>query len=316
MSGERVGRTRHRIQVAAPAGVVYAVLADAAALPLYFAPSIHVERLDFDGEREHLLVWSLLEGRLMSCSSWRRLDPVERRIEFRQELPSAPLDAVSGVIAVRGQGPARTELDLAFGYSVPRLRAPAAPPRLCADLEGPVHLEGLKNFAERWTRLDDLVLSFEDSLRIHGPAEPVYGFLHRAGSWPHLVPHVTRVALTEDTPGVQRMTMQTLTEDGAHTTESVRICFPHAGRIVYKQTSPGRLVAAHTGEWSLDPDERGVTVTARHRVLLREEAVTDVLGEGARLAHARRHVRAALRRHCRAVLERAARHAANPVPAP
>lgn len=92
MAGERDGGVVHRIQVAAPAGVVYAVLADAPKLPLYFAPSIHVERLDtdgVDGGRERLRMWFWVGGRLESWTSWRHLDPVERRIEVRPEAPGS-----------------------------------------------------------------------------------------------------------------------------------------------------------------------------------------------------------------------------------
>ncbi|MEV6963408.1 aromatase/cyclase [Streptomyces sp. NPDC051207] len=309
MSGERVGRATHTVDVAAPAGVVFAVLADATRLPLYFSPSVHVERLQFDGERERLRMWSLMDGQLKSWTSWRRLDPVRRRIEFRQELPAAPLTSMGGTLDVRAQGPHRTQLEVQYHYDAGGRPADEAWVERATEGNTRVQLAELKSFAERWTRLDDLVLSFEDSVRVNGPAELVYDFLYRAGDWPESVPHVTRADLTEDTPGVQRMTMETLTEYGSHTTDSVRICFPHAGRIVHKQTMPHVLLEAHTGEWSVVPDESGVTVLAQHNVVLREENAAAVLGEGADLAHARRHVREEFGRNSRAMLAHAKRHA-------
>lgn len=315
MSGERVDRATHHVRVAAPAGVVYAVLADTAKLPLYFSPSVHVERLEFNGEGERLRMWSLMDGQLKSWTSWRHLDPVERRIVFRQELPPPPLGSMAGVLSIRGNGPHDTELQLQYGYTVTDdLPDDAAWVERVAGLISRTQLADLKSFAERWTRLDELVLSFEDSMRIKGPAELVYDFLYRAGDWPELVPHVTRVGLTEDAPGVQRMTMETRSEYGSHTTESVRICFPHAGRIIYKHIATPALLAAHTGEWSVVPDERGVTVTAKQSVVLREENITAVLGQGADLAHARRHVRAALGRNCLALLTLTKQHAESAVP--
>ncbi|WP_329374979.1 aromatase/cyclase [Streptomyces sp. NBC_01483] len=314
MSGERVDRATHTVHVAAPAGVVYAVLADATRLPLYFSPSIHVERLEFDGERERLRMWSLMDGQLKSWTSWRHLDPVERRIEFRQELPAAPLRSMGGILHVRSEGRHRTELELLYDYSVTGgLPVDEAWAKRAAEGNSRTQLAELKSFAERWTRLDDLVLTFEDSVRVNGPAELVYDFLYRAGDWPELVPHVNRADLTEDAPGVQRMTMETLTEYGSHTTDSVRICFPHAGRIVYKQTVPHVLLEAHTGEWSVVPDESGVTVLAQHSVVLREENIAAVLGEGAGLAHARLHMREELGRDSRALLAHAKRHAESAV---
>jgi aromatase len=294
--------------------VVYGLIADAVKWPLYFSPSIHVEQLEFDGERERLRMWSLMDGQLKSWTSWRHLDPVERRVEFRQELPASPLTSLGGTLNVRSEGPHCTELELLYDFSVTGdLPDDVAWVERVADGNSRAQLADLKGFAERWTRLDELVLSFEDSVRINGPAELVYDFLYRAGDWPELVPHVTRVDLTEDAPGVQRMTMETLTEDGSHTTESVRICFPHAGRIIYKQTATPTLLEAHTGEWSVIPDETGVTVVAQHSVVLREENIAAVLGEHAGLAHARRHVREALGRNCRALLAQAEKHAESAV---
>ncbi|MFJ4832055.1 aromatase/cyclase [Streptomyces sp. NPDC088747] len=309
MSGERADRAAQTVQVAAPAGVVYAALADAVKWPLFFTPSIHVERLEFDGERERLRMWSLVEGQLLSWTSWRHLDPVEHRIEFRQEVPAAVAESMRGVLTIHSRGPHRSEVELCCGPGTGAGTAGA----LHGDTAWAQRAAGLKAFAERWTRLDDLVLSFEDSVRVNGPAELVYDFLYRAGDWPELVAHVTGVHLTEDLPGIQRMTMQTLTEYGAHTTESVRICFPHAGRIIYKQSPVSPLLAAHTGEWSVTPDETGVTVTSRQTVLLREENTTALLGGSIGLAQVRRQVREALGHTCLALLAPAKQHAESAV---
>ncbi|MGW0761143.1 aromatase/cyclase [Streptomyces sp. NPDC002814] len=314
MSAELADKTTHTVRVSAPAGVVYALIADAVKWPLYVSPVIHVEQPEFDGERGWLRMWSLRDGRLESWTSWRHLDPVERRVEFRQELPASPFNSMSGTVQVRSTGPHRTELELRYDVRAAEGTAGhAAWVERAADGGSRAHLAGLKAFAERWTRLDELVLSFEDAVRIHGPAELVYDFLYRAGNWPGLVPHVTRVDLTEDAPGVQHLTMQTQTESGAHTTQSVRICFPHAGRIVYKETATSALLQAHTGEWSVVPDETGVTVIAQHSVVLREEHIAAVLGGHAGVAHARRYVRDRLGRQCLAVLAQAEKHAQSAV---
>ncbi|MBL1087696.1 SRPBCC family protein [Streptomyces actinomycinicus] len=310
MSAERVDRAAHRVHVSAPAGVVYAVLADGAKLPLYCSQSVHVERLEFDGERERLRMWALVGGKVQSWMTWRRLDQLERRLEFVQKLPGSSLDSVRGVLSVRPEGPHDSELELRYGLDdLPETEWV----KQAAGLDVRAQLNQLKGFAERWTRLDDLVLSFEDSVRVHGPAELAYDFLYRAGDWPELVPDVARVALTEEAPGVQRTVLDRLTESGSHTTAAVRICFPHAGRIVYKQTATLPLLAAHTGEWSVTPDEMGTTVTSRQTVVLREEEITAALGRGAGLADARRHVRAMLGRHSLTLLDLARQHAESAV---
>ncbi|KOV55826.1 aromatase/cyclase [Streptomyces sp. MMG1121] len=310
MTGERVDRATYHVHVSAPAGVVYAVLADAAKLPLYCSQSVHVECLESDGERERLRMWSLVGGQVKSWISWRHLDQVERRLEFRQKLPGSPLDSVRGVLSVRPEGPHDTELELRYGLDdLPDTQWVEQ----AAGLDIRAQLTQLKSFAERWTRLDDLVLSFEDSIRVHGPAELAYDFLYRAGDWPELVPDVARVAFAEEAPGVQRLTLERLTENGSHTTAAVRICFPHAGRIVYKQTETLPLLAAHTGEWSVVPDETGTTITSKQTVVLREQDITAVLGPGADLADARRQVRATLGRNSLTLLTLARQHAESAV---
>lgn len=302
MSGERSGTAAHRIRVAAPAGVVYAVLADTAKMPLYFSPSVHVERLAYDGEHERLRMWCLMDGQLKSWTTRRHLDPVTHRIEFQQERPALLPAPLNGVVSLRGLGPHDTALEL---QPTPHAALPALGEWLRSAAE-------VKKFSEHFSRLDDLVLTFEDSLRIHGPAELAYDLLYRAGHWPALLPHLAHATLSEDTPGVQRLTLKTLAQDGLHTTESVRICFPHAGRIVFKQTTCAPHLAAHIGEWSVTPDATGVTLTCWQSVVLREEHPATgphPTGSGSALAGTRRRVRTALSRTSTALLAAAKQHA-------
>ncbi|MET9497747.1 aromatase/cyclase [Streptomyces sp. NPDC006552] len=311
MSSGRVHRTVHSVEVAAGAGVVYGLVSDAVRWPLFFPPNVHVEQLEFDGRDERLRMWALANGEVRSWISQRVQDPAARRIEFHQTRPQAPVETMHGTWIVEERPGGASLLTLLHDFTVAGDRpGDAAWVERACDTNSRAELDNIKRLAERWTRLDELVLSFEDSVRVKGPAELVYDFLYRVGDWPDLIPHVSRLDLTEDSPGVQRMSMDTRTADGnAHTTESVRICFPHAGRIVYKQTATPALMEAHTGEWSVVPDETGVTVVSQHSVLLREEGVERVLGEGADLATARRYVRQALGRNSTATLELAKKHA-------
>ncbi|MER5917759.1 cyclase [Streptomyces sp. NPDC001982] len=164
----------------------------------------------------------------------------------------------------------------------------------------------VRESAEQWERLDELLLSFEDSVHVDGPAELVYDFLYRIGDWADLLPHVDSAAVTEDRsaavtedrPGIQIAALDTCAGETGETlsTRTVRLCFPHAGRIVYQDSAPPGLIAAHSGEWYLVPDEPGVRVVSAHRVMLREQALTAALGEDALLVDARRQVRERLGR--------------------
>ncbi|MEV1026980.1 aromatase/cyclase [Streptomyces sp. NPDC050264] len=315
MSAERVHRTTHQVSVDAPAGVVYGLICDAVRWPLFFPPCIHVEQLEFDGSYERLRMWVTANGRIKSWTSRRTLDAGLRRVEFRQELPASPASSMGGTWTVDPLGADRSRLTLLHEFTV----ADDDPDHVAwleraTDTNSRAELENLRLLAERWGRLDALVLSFEDAVRVNGPAELVHDFLYRIGDWPERVPHVRRLDHTEPEPGVQVMSMDTRTGDGReHTTESVRICFPHAGRIVHKQTATPPLMAAHTGEWSVVPDERGVTVLAQHSVVLREEKITEVLGPDADVAAARRYVRQALGHNSTATLRLAKAHAESAV---
>ncbi|MFE2551145.1 aromatase/cyclase [Streptomyces sp. NPDC059355] len=313
MAAERVHRTVHETEVAAPAGVVYGLIADPVQWPLYFPPNVYVERLEFDGVDERLRMWATANGRVKSWTSRRVLDAAARRIEFRQEVPAAPLSAMNGTWIVEPLGAERSRLVLLHDFAVAGDRAEDVEwVERATDTNSRAELANLARLGERWGSLDDLVMSFEDTVRVDAPPELVYAFLERAEQWPELLAHVSRLELTEpeELPGVQVMVMDTLTADGsAHTTESVRVCFPAAGRIVYKQTRTPALMSAHTGVWTVTGGAYGSTVTSRHGVVLREEAVTGVLGASADLAAARRYVREALGRNSTATMAYAKQYA-------
>ncbi|MFD7259940.1 aromatase/cyclase [Streptomyces sp. NPDC059874] len=306
----RLHHTSHTIEVAAPAGVVYGLIADAAKWPLYFPPNVHVERLAFDGVHEHLAVWATANGRATSWTSRRRLDAAARRIEFRQEVPAAPLSAMTGTWAVESLGAERSRLTLLHEFSVAGDRAEdVAWVNRATDTNSRAELGNIARLGERWGRLDALVMSFEDTVHVAAPPDAVYTFLEKVADWPKLLPHVSRLEVTEEGP-VQVMSMDTLTADGAsHTTDSVRVCFPEARRIVYKQTRTPALMEAHTGSWTVTADAHGTTATAQHSVVLREDAITAVLGEDADLRSARAYLRTALGRNSTATLTFAKRYA-------
>ncbi|MEU5599640.1 SRPBCC family protein [Streptomyces sp. NPDC020298] len=315
MSSQRVHSTEFTVSVAAPAGVVYGLLADAPRWPVFLPTHVHVERMDvgpadFDGAEEHLRVWDVRADHVRSSVARRVLRPRSRSIEFEQSdafLPDAP---TSGAWTVEPEGEDRSLVTL-------RHDRPAAPGQTPAQLEADVRaqLAGVRETAEHWEKLDELLLSFEDSVHVEGPSELVYDFLYRIEDWVELIPHVEWVGVTEDQPGVQVTALDSCaTETGETvTTEAVRLCFPHAGRIVYKETVTSELIAAHSGEWSLVPDEAGVRVVSAHHVMLREEALPAVLGEGALLVDARRYVREWLGRASTEALALAKWHAESAV---
>ncbi|ATZ29818.1 Polyketide cyclase / dehydrase and lipid transport (plasmid) [Streptomyces lavendulae subsp. lavendulae] len=311
MSVERVHRMSHAVDAAAPAGVLYNVVADTAPWPLFLPDTVHVERLDSTGTTDRFSQWADTDGRPRP-TLWRRtLDAHRRRIDFRRERPADPVTTQGGSWSVEELAPGWSRLTLEQDITVAGNRSADVERVLASARDGARSVLGrLGAVAERWRRLDGLLLSFEDSVRIPGPGEPVHEFLYRVGSWPGRVAHVVGAEVTEVSAGVQRTSMVNLADDGsAYTTEEVRVCFPAAGRIVFKRTRPHPLLAAHAGEWSVEPDATGVTVVCRHDVLLDAGAVERMLGPGADPARAGRHVREVLGRESRATLEPAQQYA-------
>jgi aromatase len=148
----------------------------------------------------------------------------------------------------------------------------------------------------------DLLLSFTDAVHIDGTAKNVYDFLNEADRWSERLPHVARVQLAEETPGLQLLTMDTRAKDGSeHTTTSVRVCFA-PDRIVYKQIVLPALMTLHTGFWELTEDGSGTTATSGHTVVLNTANIAAVLGPDADLERARAYVRTALSTNSRATL--------------
>ncbi|MEU8432014.1 SRPBCC family protein [Streptomyces sp. NPDC029216] len=313
MSVERVHRLSYAVDAAAPAGALYTLVADTTPWPLFLPDTVHTERLEFDGAVERYSHWAGVDGEL-GRSLWRRaLDAGRRRVDFREERPAGPLRGACGSWRVEELAPGWSRLVLEQELTVEEV--PGAERILAgAGARGRAVADGLRAVAERWRGLDALLVSCEESVRIQGPPEAVHAFLYEVGSWAGRVAHVAGAEVVEDRPGVQRARLVNLAEDGSrYPTDEVRVCFPAAGRIVFKRTRPHPLLAAHAGEWSVEPDPAGVTVVGRHDVLLDEGAVERVLGPGADLARARRYVREVLGRESRAVLGPAQEYAGEPV---
>lgn len=287
--------TSHTVAVQAPPEAVYAIVADVARWPLRFAPNVHVEHLERTATTERLQIWATANGEVRTWISRRELDPDARRVTFRQEVPSSPVAFMRGewIITPAAGGTSHLELTHDFG-AVDDDPAGVEWITRATDRNSAAELDAVRALAERYGRLGELELAFEDTVHVEGSADDVFDFLYQAGEWPSRLPHVDRLDLQEDVPGIQVMSMDTRTADGSvHTTRSVRVALGR-DRLLYKQTETPALMTAHTGEWSLTTVDDGVLATSRHSVVIRPEAVAGVLGASATVADARAFVQKAL----------------------
>ncbi|PWI45363.1 aromatase/cyclase [Streptomyces sp. ICBB 8177] len=302
--------TTHAIDVAAPARVVYGIIADVETWPQHFKPNVHVERLEEEAGLERIRIWATANGEVKTWSSVRTLDPEARRVTFRQDVSTPPVAAMGGewIVTATGEDTSRLQLKHDF-QAIDDDPANVEWINKALDENSGKELAGIKEVAELADRLGELVFSFTDTVHVEGDGADVFDFLNRSDLWPERLPHVAKLDLTEDTPGLQVMRMDTSTKDGSvHTTESVRVCFA-PGRIVYKQTTVPLLMTAHTGEWLITPSGTGVDVSSTHTVTLRTDTIERILGEGKTTADARAYVHKALSTNSGVTLQHAKAYA-------
>ncbi|MFE3520318.1 aromatase/cyclase [Streptomyces sp. NPDC059161] len=287
--------TLHSVAVAAPAEVVYGIVADVTKWPQYFGPNVHVEHLEQDAGSERIRIWATANGAVKTWVSRRTFDAERLRVDFRQEVSAPPVAGMGGAWVVSPVDAGTSLLELHHDFEAVG-DAPESVDWINAavDRNSATELNNIKELAERHAELDELVFTFDDTVHMDADGADVFDFLNRAGLWPERLPHVARLDLTEDEPGVQVMAMDTSTADGSvHTTESIRVVFA-PDRIVYKQTTVPGLMTAHTGRWTIVAAGGGVDVTSRHTVTLRTDTIEKYLGEGKTVADARAYVHRAL----------------------
>lgn len=302
----------HEITIDAPAAAIYQFLADVANWPRIFPPTIFVDREPAGAGQERIRIWATANGTAKNWTSRRTLDPQALRITFRQEVSAPPVAAMGGAWIIEPLAADRSRVRLLHDY-----RAVDDDPHdllwieRAVDKNSTAELAALKANVEAAHAADneELTFSFTDTVQIAGSAKDVFDFVNDAALWPERLPHVAVARLTEDTPGLQRLEMDTRAKDGSvHTTASYRVVFPHH-RIVYKQVTLPALMTLHTGEWTFEENEEGTAASSQHTVTINTANIAAVLGEQATVAQAREYVREALSANSRATLGHAKSYA-------
>ncbi|MER5950804.1 aromatase/cyclase [Streptomyces sp. NPDC001904] len=301
--------TEHETVVRAPADTVYALIADVTTWPQTFPPTVHAEVLERDGDSELIRLWATANATAKTWTSRRAHDPAHRTVTFRQERSQHPVGTMGGAWIVEPLSAHTCRVRLLHDFTA----ATDDPADLdwiqqAVDRNSASELAALTSAAE--AAGTDELLTFDDTVTVEGSGKDVYDFLNEAQLWKERLPHVARVTLDEDEPGLQILEMDTLTKDGSrHTTRSVRVCAA-ATSIVYKQIVLPALMTLHTGRWSIeDLDDGRIAVTSRHTVRINTDNIAAVLGADATVETARTFVRTALSGNSLATLHLAKTHA-------
>jgi aromatase len=300
----QIRQTEHVITVPAAAEVVYRLIEDVGRWPAIFTPTVHVDHLPSGPEDEQRLrIWAFA-GAGTTVAGWiseRTLDPAARRIAFRQTSPTPPVAAMRGEWHIIASGESECRVVFRHWFSAEGDdEAILTKIEEVVDHNSRAELASLRDAANR----AHLLVEWADEVPIDAPPDRVFGFLARADEWPERIPHVARVALTEEPAGVQLLEMDTVPSTGGgdpHTTVSVRLLLA-PDTIVYKQTTLPAFLTAHVGSWHVRPD--GTTV-AKHTVVLKEEAITALLGPDATVEQAAEVVRRSIGGNSKATLGRA-----------
>ncbi|MDH6137088.1 aromatase [Kitasatospora sp. MAA4] len=310
MSQSPLREVEHEVTIAAPAAAVYRLIAEVQNWPRIFPPTIYVDHVEKGEREERIRIWAIANGEAKNWTSRRTLDPENLRIDFRQEVSTAPVASMGGSWVIESLSPTESKVRLLHDY-----RAVDDDPKSLAWIDEAVdrnsrsELAALRTNVELAHASEELTFSFEDTVQINGSAKDVFDFINDAHLWSERLPHVATVRLEEETPGLQTLEMDTRAKDGStHTTKSYRVTFPNE-RIAYKQVTLPALMTLHTGYWTFDENADGVAASSQHTVVLNTANIAKILGEDATVADAREYVRTALSTNSRATLTHAKNYA-------
>ncbi|MGW7365731.1 aromatase/cyclase [Streptomyces sp. NPDC054841] len=310
MSQPGLRQVEHEITVSAPADSVYLLIADVQNWPQIFPPTIYVDHIEKGEREERIRIWATANGEAKSWSSRRLLEPEKLRINFQQEVSAPPVASMGGAWVVEALSDSESRVRLLHEFRA----VDDSPEGLdwidkAVDRNSHSELGALKHNVELAHASRELTFSFEDTVHIDGSAKDVYDFINEAHLWSERLPHVARVRLDEDTPGLQTLEMDTRAKNGStHTTKSYRVTFPHRG-IAYKQVTLPALMTLHTGYWTFEESDSGVAARSQHTVVLNPGNISRILGADATVADARQYVHGALSTNSKATLAHAKTYA-------
>jgi aromatase len=309
MSEPGIVQTEHQIKVAAPAMAVYDLVADIGAWPRVFPTFVHLEHLGTAGAQERVGMWTTSNDEVYHWVTLRTTHPDELRIDYRPEVAPPPMTQLHRTLLVE---------QLSEQDSLVRLlhtcrladddHAVKDSIRRMTDEIGNAELAALKAAAER---AEELVMVFEDTVRIKGSAREVFDFLSAAQRWQERLPHVSRISLREEVANLQLLEMDTVENNGGTlTTKTARVCLPHRG-IVFKHLLLPPLGESHTVRWLIEESGDDVVVTSEHTVVINESGVAAMLGGGTGLAEAKAFIHRELTTKTRLILDQAKAHVEN-----
>ncbi|MFE9762913.1 aromatase/cyclase, partial [Streptomyces sp. NPDC005808] len=167
MTEAGVRRTAHEITVAAPAAIVYRLIAETDNWPQIFPATVHVAHEDSPPGEQRLRVWDTLHGDLRSWGLRRIVQEAELRVNFEFLATEPPVAALGGawVVEPLEDGASRVRLLQEFRVAGDD---PAELDRVGeqVDRDSRAELAALKENVEFAHAAEAITFSFEDSVII------------------------------------------------------------------------------------------------------------------------------------------------------
>jgi aromatase len=274
--------THHQADIAAPAEVAYALVAEAASAPLVFPGTVHVEQLERNGEDERLRIWAAYGDELRTWTSHRTLRPAQRSVTFQQDAPQPPVAYMRGEwrLDPAGDDHARATLTHAF-------RAIDDAPQGIAWIEelaeqvSTGQLGALNRYAALGGPSGPATSTFTSEATLRCDSGTACARVLSAADWAGQLPGVEHVSLRRADGDMRLLDLTVKAADGGLRTTQVALVALPGSRIAFKDMRPPEPIAAHVGIWSFEETAQGSRATVRHDVAVRyaaagqaDEAVT------------------------------------------
>ncbi|WP_053847766.1 SRPBCC family protein [Streptomyces sp. NRRL B-24085] len=229
----------HELTAAAPARLLFDLVADVVEAPQYFATHLHAEIVRAESaERDLVARWVIDGGAPRGWRLWRVRDTENLLISFEHETPRPPLTAMRGEWRFERLADGGTRLRVRHSFEPAEGAGPAAADKVARQLDDnvPRQLAGIARLAGSIEALRRDTLTSVRTVRVQAPREEVAA--RAAGTLP----------------------------DGAAHWVCVE---PSEGRLVFKRhTELAPQLHASTGEFGFTEEQGGTTVRLRRTVTL------------------------------------------------
>ncbi|MFE6721723.1 SRPBCC family protein [Streptomyces albidoflavus] len=307
-TAEQVVRAVHEVAVRAPARETYRLLADLDNWPWIFTPFVHVESTGQEGEFERVEMWTTGSDRVERWGALRRLDQAALRIEFRPEDVARPLSDMERVWAVEPDGEHACLVRLlhtcTLADDTPTARAQVTE---VIDTVARAETQAVREAAELAAHTPELRLVVADTVDIDAEPRAVSDILHDIASWPRFLPHVARAEALQDADGLQFVEVDTVESNGSTLAMRTARARTSEHSLAYKQLVLPPVGSSHHVRWRVFGRDGGAVVRSEQTVVIKQDGIEAMLGDGKVLADATEFIRRELSAKVRLILDGAKR---------